>query len=186
MKNFAHGQNIKIALGAIALLWLIHLMNFISPVDLRLYGIVPRRINSLGGILITPLVHANIGHLIANSGALFVLLLIALFFSRQSTYVALMIIILGGGGCVWLLGKGGSVHIGASGIVFGLIGFLMGIGFFSRDWRAIAVSVIVFLLYGGALFSLLRYTPGTSWSGHFFGFLAGLAAAWRRTKQPAA
>jgi membrane associated rhomboid family serine protease len=171
-------QNFKFAFLAVALLWAIHFLNGMLAVDLRLYGIIPRRLNSLAGILVTPFVHANWGHLIANSGALFVLLLMSLSFNRKSTYTALMIIILAGGAGVWLLGSGGSVHVGASGVIFGLIGFLMGVGFFQHNWKAIAASIAVIVLYGGALFSLLHYTPGTSWSGHFFGFLSGGAAAW--------
>ena len=79
---------------------------------------------------------------------------------------------------VWLVGRPETVHIGASGVIFGLIGYLMFLGLFRRNWKAVIISVVVTLFYGGALYSFLVYVPGISWSGHFFGFLSGVLAAW--------
>ena len=110
---------------------------------------------------------------------LFVLLVVSLSFSRKLTIMAILVISLVGGGLVWLFGGSNTVHIGASGIIFGLIGFLTFIGIFRREWKALLFSLAVFFFYGGTLLSLLRYVPGTSWTGHFFGFLSGaLAASW--------
>jgi membrane associated rhomboid family serine protease len=90
-----------------------------------------------------------------------------------------------GGLAVWLFGSASAIHIGASGVVFGLVGYLLFIGLFRREWVALAVSAAVFFFYGGALLSLLQLTPGVSWSSHFYGFLAGVLAAWRtKTKLP--
>jgi membrane associated rhomboid family serine protease len=73
---------------------------------------------------------------------------------------------------------GGTIHIGASGIIFGLIGFLMCLGVFRRDWKALTISIVITIVYGGALHSLLIYIPGTSWTGHLFGFISGVLVAW--------
>ena len=171
-------QNLQTALAAVATLWLVYFIDFFLPIDLRLYGLRPRQIDSFAGIVFTPFLHIDLRHLIANSGILVVLLTVSLSFSRKLTLGALWIIVLLGGGLVWLSGKEGTIHIGASGVIFGLIGFLMCLGIFRRDWKALIVSLGIFLLYGGALRSLMIYVPGVSWTGHLYGFISGVLAAW--------
>lgn len=171
-------KNLKIALAAAAILWIVYLLNLTIAYDLRMLGLRPRNLNGLMGILIAPVLHLDIRHLIANSGALFFLMAISMSFSHKLTVKAILIIILVGGGLVWLLGSSESIHIGASGIIFGLIGFLMFLGIFRREWIALIFSALIFVLYGGAVSSLLIYTPRVSWSGHIFGFLSGILAAW--------
>ena len=160
------------------MLWLVFFFNLAVPIDLRLYGLRPRQLDGLVGILLTPLLHVDLRHLVANSGILFVLLAVSLSFSRKLTFKAIGIIILVGGGLVWLSGKEGTIHIGASGVIFGLIGYLICLGLFRRDWKALLISLTTFVLYGGALQSLFIYVPGISWTGHLFGFLSGVLAAW--------
>ncbi len=139
---------------------------------------MPRRIDGLWGILAAPLLHGDIQHLTANTAVLFILLTVSFSYSRTQTLKAILTIMLLGGGLVWLFGMGGTIHIGASGIIFGLIGYLMCLGLFRQNWKAVMISVVISLLYGGAIFSLLVYVPGISWSGHFFGFISGVVAAW--------
>jgi membrane associated rhomboid family serine protease len=171
-------KNLKIATVAVAFLWLVYFLNLVLVVDLRVYGLKPRQIDGLWGILAAPFLHVDMHHLTANSGVLFILLAVSLSYSRAQTLKALLTIMLLGGGMVWLLGMGGTIHIGASGIIFGLIGYLMCLGLFRRNWKAVAISVVITFLYGGALYSLLIYVPGISWSGHLFGFISGVVAAW--------
>ena len=178
-------RNVQIALVTVAVLWLVLFLNVLLPTDLRMYGLRPRSVEGLWGILFSPLLHGNLHHLTANTGALFVLLVVSLSFSRRLTITAILTITFLGGGLVWLLGGSNTVHIGASGIIYGLIGFLLFIGFFRHEWKALFLSLIVFFLYGGLLVSLLRYVPGISWTSHFFGFLSGvLAASWTRDRSP--
>lgn len=172
------GKNIQIALGVVAIVWLVYLLDLVLPTDLRQYGLQPRRIQGLWGIAFSPFLHANRPHILANTGALFVLLLVSLSVSRKLTVLAIFIVTLGGGGLVWLFGGGNTVHIGASGVIFGLIGFLIFMGLFRREWVALVVSIAILFFYGGTLFTLLTYVPGVSWEGHFFGFFTGLLAAW--------
>ena len=172
-------KNLQLTLAIVSVLWLVYFIDFIAPVDLRLYGLRPRYLEGLGGILFSPFLHGNLNHLIANTGALFILLLISMSFSRKLTAIAILVIILAGGGLVWVFGHPYSIHIGCSGVIFGLLGFLLFIGIFRREKLALVVSLVIFILYGGALFSLLYYIPGISWASHFFGFLTGsLTAAW--------
>jgi len=178
-------RNLKIAAAAVAFLWLVFLINQVNALDLRLWGLRPRTIEGLPGIFLAPFLHGDIAHLVANSGACFVLLTVALSFSLKLASKAILIIIIVGGGLVWLLGSSHAIHIGASGVIFGLIGFLMSLGAWRREWPALLVSAIVLVLYGGAVQSLLVYTPGTSWAGHLFGFVSGVLAAWWTKKERA-
>ena len=171
-------KNIQIAGIAVSIPWLVYIINLFLPVDLRVYGIRPQNIEGLWGIVFSPFLHENYGHLVTNTGALFILLFVMLSFSRRLAFIAVLIIAALGGGLVWIFSDANTIHIGSSGIIFGLIGFLISIGIFRREWKALAVSVVICLVYGGALFSLFYYIPGISWTGHFFGFVAGVLAAW--------
>ena len=171
-------RNIHLSLSIVAILWAVYFINFFLPIDLRLFGLVPRQMDGLWGIVAAPFLHVDIQHLVANSGALFILMVVSLSYSRPLTLQAMVIIVLLGDGMVWLVGRGGTIHIGASGIIFGLIGFLMFLGLVRRDWKALVISIVITILYGGALYSLLIYIPGVSWTGHLFGFLSGVLAAW--------
>ncbi len=182
--------NIEIAGSLIILIWVIHFLNYLIPVDFRQFGIRPRQLSGLAGIFLSPFLHGGLRHLMGNSGALFVLVVVSLSLGRKLAFAALVIIIIAGGGAVWLLGKPGTVHIGASGVIFGLIGFLLFTGFFQKRLKPVIASVIVGFFYGSALLSLFIYMPGISWSGHFWGFLSGIIAAWilrnqgRETEKP--
>ena len=171
-------QNFRYAAMPIVLMWVVFIANFFVPADLRYYGIHPRQADYLSGIVLMPFLHGNLPHLAANSSALIVLLYLSLTYSRRQTITVSLIICLIGGGFVWLLGEANSIHIGASGLIFGLIGYLLFIGVFRHEWKAFFLSVLVSFLYGGAFFSLLKFVPGISWTGHFFGFLSGILAAW--------
>jgi len=171
-------KNLRFALFVVAVLWSIYLLDRVLPIDLRYFGLIPRSQDRLWGILTYPFLHANFRHLTANTAALLPLLLVSLSYSRRLTHTGLMIIYLLTGFLVWLFGRGNAVHIGVSGIIFGLIGFLIFLGIFRREWKALGVSIVVGFFYGGALFTLFAYMPGISWSSHFFGFVTGVLAAW--------
>ena len=171
-------ENVELAIICVALLWGVFFLNLILPFDLRIYGIRPRSISGLPGLLFAPFLHTGIGHLISNSLALAPLLFFSLAYSRKLAVEAVILIALIGGGGIWLFGKSHTVHIGASGIIFGLIGYLLAIGLFRQELLALVASIAVASYYGWALFSLFVVLPGVSWTGHFFGFAAGIFAAW--------
>ena len=172
------GGNVEIAVICVALLWGVFFLNLILPFDLRIYGVRPRSISGLPGILFAPFLHSGVRHLISNSLALAPLLFFSLAYSRKLTLEAVILIALIGGGGIWLFGKSHTVHIGASGVIFGLIGYMLAIGLFRRDLLALIVSIAVASYYGWALSSLFVVLPEVSWTGHFFGFAAGVFAAW--------
>jgi membrane associated rhomboid family serine protease len=170
--------NVGIALACLALLWVVFVIDTLLPIDLHVYGIRPRSVDGLVGLAAAPFLHGGLGHLISNSIALFPLLCASLAYSRIFTLEVAFITALVGGGFTWVFGAGNTVHIGASGVVFGLIGYLLTIGLFRRDLLALVISLMVSIYYGWAFFSLFIVLPGISWSGHFFGFLSGVFAAW--------
>ena len=171
-------DNLAIAALAVAVIWAVYLLDVILPWDLVQLGIRPRRLSGLWGVPVSPFIHGGLAHILANTGALFVLLTLSLTYSRRLTAQALGIIVLAGGLAVWLLGGSNTVNVGASGVIFGLIGFLLFAGIFRKDPWAMLISVVVFILYGGSLVFGLVPRYGVSWSGHAFGFLSGILAAY--------
>jgi membrane associated rhomboid family serine protease len=84
---------------------------------------------------------------------------------------------------IWLFGGANTVHLGASGVIFGLLGALLARAYFERSWVALGLAVVAAFLYGGMLWGLLPGMPGVSWLGHFFGFFGGVLAAWMMADQ---
>ncbi len=139
-------------------------------------GILPRRTDGLDGIVFSPFLHAGLGHLVANTIPLAILGgLVALRGPRAFVMVTLAIMLVGGG-LTWLLARSAN-HIGASGLVFGYFGYLVGRAFFSRRAGPIIPAIIAVVLYGGAVLGGFIPQSGVSWEGHLFGAVAGLAVA---------
>ena len=160
-------------------MWLVVVLNYFSPeIDLRNYGIVPRTSDGLLGIPLAPFLHGDVEHMLANTVPLLVLggLIVA---RSVKTFVAVTVVVTVVGGLgVWLFGRGDSVHIGASGLVFGYFGFLLLRAWFERTLISLAVAALVAVLYGGLIFGVLPGRPEVSWEGHLFGFAAGVLSAW--------
>jgi membrane associated rhomboid family serine protease len=177
-------RGIAVLMACVALVWVMELFDFIVPGRwLDSHGIVPRTISGLWGILFAPLLHGGFTHLIANTVP-FLTLGFLVMLRGLGTFigVSLLVILLGGLG-VWIFGAPG-YHIGASGLIFGYIGYLLARGWFERGVGSIVVAVLVALLYGGALWGVLPGQPGVSWEGHLFGFLAGVATAGMMRSRP--
>jgi len=171
----------------VGLLWCVEILDAILPGRWDSHGIHPRSDEGLVGIVLAPLLHDDWSHLIANTVPLLVLGGL-LAFSGLRTFVTVTAIVwLVGGAGVWLLAGSNSNHIGASGLVFGWIGYLVARGVFSRKPGQIAVGLLVLAMYWTALFGVLPGRPGISWQGHLFGGLAGIAAAYflsRESRSP--
>ena len=140
-------------------------------------GIEPREFDGLDGVLFAPLLHGDWAHLAANTVPFLVFGFLAMAGGiRQFVAVTATIWLVGGLG-VWLLGPADTNHIGASGLIFGWLVFLLSRGFYTRSAAQIALAVVLFLIWGGVLWGLLPGDPNVSWQGHLFGALAGLLAA---------
>jgi membrane associated rhomboid family serine protease len=140
-------------------------------------GIHPRDVDTLPDIAFAPFLHAGWGHLIGNTVPFVILgATIALGGLARTAAVVVIVALIGGFG-TWLIGPGGTNHIGASGLVFGFAAYLVARGIFSRRPLHLVVGVAVLALYGTTLaFSLLPH-PGVSWQSHVFGAIGGIVAA---------
>ena len=175
--------------SAVITLWASFTANIVAGGDLHAFGVRPRTIDGLWGILFSPFLHANTAHLVSNTVPFLMLGALVLLRDARHFIPVTLLSMLGAGLGAWLLGANGSVHIGASGVVFGYFGFLMLAGWFARSFGAIALSILVTALWGGLVFGVLPGQPGISWQAHLGGFLGGvLAARWlapRRVITPA-
>jgi membrane associated rhomboid family serine protease len=140
-------------------------------------GIKPRSITGLRGIILAPFLHGNYQHLISNTIPFITLgWLVMAHKIKDFWFVTLLTMLVGGGG-VWVFGATNSVHIGASILIFGYLGFLLFRGYFQRDLRSISLSLLVCFLYGSLVWGVLPSDPRISWQGHLFGFIGGFIAA---------
>ena len=159
-----------------------HLLRQQRNLTLDALGITPRTTRGLAGILLSPLLHADFTHLAANAIPLLILLTILFWDRRYQPWPTLGSIWLVSGFGTWLIGRSGSVHIGASSIVFGLVGYLVLAGLLLRSWRAALVAILVAFAFGGIFYGVLPQDGPISWEGHLSGALAGLAVAWFNRK----
>ncbi len=162
----------------VALMWISEIVDLILPIPLDWYGIQPRELDHLSGIVLSPFLHLGFPHLIANTGALLVLGGLLALSTRHLWAVTAGVVLLGGLG-VWLTGAPGSVHIGASGVVYGYAAFLAVYGFVARRLWSALLGVLVILVYGPMVWGVLPIQTGVSWQAHLFGALAGAFLALR-------
>ena len=164
--------------AALALMWTSEIVDTGLGGRLDSHGIAPRSLDGLDGILWSPFLHGGFAHLISNTIPFAILSGLVLIRGARQWLSASAIIIGLGGLMVWGLALGSNeVHIGASGWVFGLFGFLVASAFFERRPVSIGVAVVALMLYGGTILLGFVPRPGLSWEGHLFGFIAGVVAA---------
>lgn len=163
--------------GLVALMWVVFFATVATHGAMIGFGIIPRSVIGLRGILFAPFLHGSFAHLLANSIPFammgwFVMLRDSRHFVRVTVLAALV-----SGLMAWLLGAPGSVHVGASGLIFGYLGFLMFSGWYTRSIPSIVISVLVTVMWGGLIFGVLPGQMGISWQAHLGGFIGGALAA---------
>ncbi len=162
---------------ALALSWLVFAATVVTGGALLAFGIIPRSAIGLRGILFAPFLHGSFNHIVANSIPFAILGWLVMLRDARHFIPVTLYAMLGSGIGAWLLGAPGSVHIGASGVIFGYLGFLMLSGWFARSLGSIALSVLVTLVWGGIVFGVVPGEAGISWQAHLGGFIGGVAAA---------
>lgn len=166
---------IIIFVGAI---WVVYLLDLVLPLE-RL-GLVPRRFSGLTGIVTMPFLHGSFAHLLSNTLPLIILLGL-LVISRPRPWSTMILLTLISGAALWLFGRP-ALHIGASGLIYALMGFLIAAGVLERRLVPAAVALFVGVTYGMSIIGgIMPWQPGVSWEGHLFGLLAGATVAWVAT-----
>ncbi|SDN00765.1 Membrane associated serine protease, rhomboid family [Allokutzneria albata] len=164
--------------GFVAALYLIELIDVITNGALDAGGITPRELSGLTGIIWAPALHFGWDHLAANTLPVLVLGFLTMAGGIGQFVAVTATIWLVGGIGVWLIAPEGTIHAGASILIFGWLTFLLLRGFLTRRFLQIALAVVLFFLYGSALWGILPGQPGVSWQGHLFGAVGGVLAAW--------
>jgi len=158
-------------------LWLVYGINLVVPFDLIGLGLSPRQGSGLLGVLLTPLLHASLEHLLSNTLPLLLGLTLMLYLYPNASVRALPWIYLGSGGLAWLFARD-ALHIGASGVVYGVLSFLFLSGVLRRDMRSMGVSLMVAFVYGSIIWGLVPINNQMSWELHVSGSLIGVVTAW--------
>jgi membrane associated rhomboid family serine protease len=178
-------QSLFITVAGVALLWVIELLDRSLDLQLHHLGIYPQDPGGLWGILFAPLIHGSWYHLLSNSFALLVLGTALLYGYPRAAKPVLAVIYICSGIGVWLFARH-SYHFGASGLTHGMMFFIFTTGILRKDKLSVALSLIVFLLYGNMVWTIFPQEPGISYESHFFGAVTGVLAAFLfRDRDPA-
>ncbi|MBN4072943.1 rhomboid family intramembrane serine protease [Crocinitomix catalasitica] len=170
--------SLGISLMIIALMWAVFILDYNLDLDLYKYGVHPMHADGLIGILASPFIHSteDFGHILNNTTPMLVLSWMLFYHYREIATKTLVLIYLAGGVGVWFLaGKG--YHIGMSGVIYGLAGFLVLSGFLRKNMRIAAISLVVVFLYGSMIWGIFPIKVQMSWEGHLMGLMAGVLAA---------
>ncbi len=160
----------------VVLLWLIHITSALFGLELIRFGVYPGVLPGLRGILFAPLIHGSFAHIFSNTLPLLVMGTAMLLGYPRSSKFVFPVMYFGVGLLVWIFGRE-SFHVGASGINFGLLAFIFVIGALRWDKKAIALSCLVFFMYGSMIWGVFPTEPGVSFESHFFGAIIGALCA---------
>ena len=169
--------SIYFALIVVAMMWLVKTVELIGGISFASFGVMPLKMKGLAGILLSPLIHADMGHLTANSAPMFFLTAALVYFYRKDAIRIFSILWILTGVWVWLFARGNSYHIGASGVVYGLAAFHLIGGIIRKEPRLMAFSMLVIFLYGSMVWGFFPdFFPkkNISWESHLMGAIAGV------------
>lgn len=158
------------------IIWLIKLIEVLGGVSFGYYGIYPRHLEGLMGIVFSPFLHADFNHLINNSIPLVILTASTIYFYRPIALKVLLLLWFITGFCVWLGGRP-AYHIGASSVIYGEAGFLFFSGVFRKNITLLAISLLTVFLYGSMIWGIFPIDMKISWESHLFGGLTGMTLA---------
>ena len=162
----------------VALCWAVFLLNsLILSGHLNQYGLRPRHIGGLPGIIWSPFLHGTFQHLMANTVPLALLGTILCLRGRNEFAIVTMMGVILSGVLTWLIGRN-AYHIGASGLIFCFFGYLASLAFFERKIGTLLLSIICIVGYGGIIRGILPTSSAVSWEGHLAGFISGITLAW--------
>jgi len=170
-------QSFKLPIQFVILLWIIHVFQFLTGFGFGSFGVYPREIFGLRGVLFAPLIHGDFHHLFSNSlPLLFTSIAILMFYKKVASRAMIMIYVLTGL-AVWGFARP-VFHIGASGVVYGLVSFIFWNGIFRFNVKSIVLALIVTFLYSGYLMGILPNQEGISWESHLLGGIVGIFVSY--------
>lgn len=158
------------------IMWLLFFVHWNFKIDLTDFGIIPRSVKGLTGIITAPFIHHDFNHLVSNTLPVLIVGTGLFYFYRSIAFQVLAMVLLLTGLWVWMFARNSS-HIGASGVVYGLVCFLFFSGLIRGDRRLMATSLLVTFLYGSLVWGILPVDLSVSWESHLFGSAAGIFAA---------
>ena len=174
--NFSR-EVLLVPLGLMLSIWTVYMIELRLGINLNTWGIYPRTLRGLAGVLASPFIHGSLGHLYNNTLPLVILTAALFYFYRPIAWKTLLLGILLSGLLTWAIGRP-SYHIGASGVIYLLASFIFFKGVFSRYYRLVALSLLVVFLYGGMIWYIFPIQDEISWEGHLGGALSGLLLAF--------
>ena len=172
----------EISATIVLVMFVMYYVNQFMGGRLNLLGVLPRTLWGLLGILFSPLLHYNQAHLTTNGISLFILLVILFSHREYRPEPAFITIWLGSGLGTWLLGRPNSVHIGASGLIYGIVTYLIASAWWLKSWRSAALASLILFLYGGIFYGMLPQPGIISWEAHLSGAFAGILVAQSQHK----
>ncbi len=169
--------SLLIAFGLIAVLWVVYVLQFYEVINTEAYGNWPQHLEGLKGIIFSPFIHGSFEHLISNTVPMLILLTVLLNAYPKAALTALVFIHVVSGTLVWLLAPDTGLHVGISGIIYGIAAFLVASGIFRKDRTSVTIAGFVVFIYGSLV---LGFVPehGVSWQSHLYGALSGVIIAW--------
>lgn len=169
---------VKVPIYLVGLFWFIHILKLSLNWDLDQYGVLAREISGISGIFISPLIHGSFEHLLSNSVPFLILCFLIFLVYPRIAYQSLLLIYVLTGLAVWSFARGNVIHIGASGVIYGMVSFVFWMGIFRRNVKSIILALIVSFLYSGYFLGVLPNQRGISWESHLFGGFVGILVAF--------
>lgn len=170
-------RSVKYTFSFVILIWVLKIVEIAFQLDFGVLGILPRTAEGSIGIFTAPLIHGDFYHLLSNTFPLIILGLGLFYFYDKIALNVILLIYIMTGFWVWMAARD-AYHIGASGIVYGLLTFLLFSGFLRRDKNTLTISFVILVLYGGSfLIGIIPTRSGISWESHLMGAIAGIFCA---------
>lgn len=171
-------RRLRIPIVFVSLLWIIHIVQRATGIDFTTLGVFPRHVEGLPGIIFTPLIHGSWEHLFSNSVSFLMLSVVLFWFYPRIALGSIVWLYFLSGLGIWIFAQPNSYHIGASGVVYGMVSLVFWSGIFRRNLKSIILALIILMLYAGLFEGIIPGKEGISWEGHLFGGIAGIILAW--------
>ena len=171
-------RRLRIPIVFVCLLWIIHIVQRATGIDFTTLGVFPRHVEGLPGIIFTPLIHGSWEHLFSNSVSFLMLSVVLFWFYPRIALGSIVWLYFLSGLGIWIFAQPNSYHIGASGVVYGMVSLVFWSGIFRRNLKSIILALIILMLYAGLFEGIIPGKEGISWEGHLFGGIAGIILAW--------